>query len=215
MAKFIDLTDKVFGRLTVIERGENDSHGTARWICRCECGNIKLIRGDKLRTGEIVSCGCYQSELRTSKERAKSISESKIRHGMSNTKLYYVYNNMMRRCYDINNEKYNNYGGRGIQVCDDWKNCIDKFFIWAKSSGYKEGLTIDRINVNGDYCPSNCRWADLKTQANNRTTNVYITYKGETKTMAEWSDVLGISAQTLWGRKQRGWDDDKIISVSV
>lgn len=215
MGRCVDLTDMVFGRLTVVERGENDSHGAARWVCKCECGTIKLIRGDKIRSGEIMSCGCYQSELRKSKERIEAISKANTKHGMSNTKLYYVYNNMMRRCYDINNHKYKNYGGRGISVCDEWRNNKELFFEWANASGYKEGLTIDRIDVNGIYCPENCRWADQKTQANNRTTNVFLTYNDESKTIAEWADILGIPAGTLWSRKHNGWDDKSIITTPV
>jgi len=211
----IDLTGQKFGRLTVISRGENDSHGTARWLCLCECGNIKLIRGDKLRHNEIMSCGCYQAELRKSTERAENISKAKTRHGMSNTKLYYVYNNMIRRCYSPNNERYNNYGDRGIIVCNEWRNNIDSFFEWAIATGYTDGLTLDRINVNGNYCPENCRWASQKVQANNRTSNAYITHNGETHTIAEWSDITGLSPKLLYQRKRLGWDDSRILTEPV
>lgn len=213
--RIVDLQGKSFGRLTVIERGENDSHGTARWVCQCLCGNIKLIRGDKLRNGEVVSCGCYQSECRISDERKRKISQSKIKHGISNTKLYYVYNNMVRRCYDLNNAKYKNYGKRGISVCDEWLNDKNTFFDWALSNGYSVGLTLDRIDVNGNYCPSNCRWVSQKVQANNKTNNITLTYLNETKTISEWAEEIGISSNTLWSRKHNGWSDEKILSTPL
>lgn len=210
--KAIDLTGMIFGRLKVVKRDANDSHGTARWLCLCECGNEKVIRGDKLRTGEIMSCGCYQNECRKSNDRKAKIAKANTKHGLSNTRLYYVYDNMIKRCYDINNVKYKNYGQRGITVCDEWKLDRGSFYEWVINSGYQDGLTIDRVDVNKGYSPDNCRWATPKVQANNKTNNNYITYNNETRTIAEWADITNIPYGTLWRRKNSGWSDCDIIS---
>ena len=120
---------------------------------------------------------------------------------------------MMARCYKPDNNRYNIYGARGITVCDEWKNDRTAFYKWAFENGYKENLSIDRIDVNKGYSPDNCRWATVKSQANNRTTNRFITINGETHTMAEWGDIKGISPGTIWNRLHNlGWSEEDAVN---
>ena len=129
-----------------------------------------------------------------------------------NKKLYWVYYAMLQRCYHKNCSHYARYGGRGITVCDEWKNDNTAFYRWALDNGYREGLTLDRIDNNGDYTPDNCRWVSVKTQNNNKSKCVYITYKGETHTMQEWASITGINYSCLRSRYQRGESVDRLLS---
>ena len=123
---------------------------------------------------------------------------------------YPSYKGMMDRCYNKNVSNYHLYGGRGITVCDEWKN-IEEFEKWLKGTDYRKGLTLERIDVNGNYSPQNCRWATKKEQANNRRNTKYLTYNGMTHTISEWADITGINRSTLNNRVYRGWDVNKIF----
>jgi hypothetical protein len=209
MSKFIDLTGQRFGRLTVL--GLHHSNNGAYWLCKCECGRESVVRGANLRRGATKSCGCG------SVEQAKKNCE-KCRcdgHQMSKTRIYEIWKNMKRRCYASNNKRYANYGGRGVKVCDEWLHDFPAFYDWAVANGYSDDLTIDRTDVNGNYEPSNCRWATRKEQANNQTRNHYITYKGETKTLKQWSETFGIPYGTFQHRVQRGWSMERIVETPV
>ena len=130
------------------------------------------------------------------------------------SKLQNVYYSMKTRCYNTNSKSYHNYGGRGITVCRDWLASFSNFKNWAVKSGYREGLTLDRIDVNGNYCPENCHWISMKAQQNNKRTNIRLTYKGRTLTLSEWADVLGIPYDCLLTRVRRyGRDTDKVLGV--
>lgn len=135
--------------------------------------------------------------------------------GRKGTRLYRIYNAMKTRCYNGNFPAYKWYGGRGITICDEWKNDFKAFYDWALSNGYRDDLTIDRIDVNGNYEPKNCRWVDNYTQSNNRRNNHYINLFNETHTLKEWSDRFKISEKTVRDRLRRGWDIDKALITPV
>lgn len=163
-----DLTGKKFGRLTVVKKSHTkkyNSNSNIYWLCKCECNSETTVKTSHLKDGRIKSCGCLE------KENLDKIS-GQTTHGQTKTKLYYVWNSMRMRCRNSKVENYRNYGGRGIQVCKEWDRSFEPFYKWAMNSGYKHGLTIDRINVNGNYEPSNCRWATWKEQANNKRNTI-------------------------------------------
>ena len=197
-ANFIDLTGKHFGRWTVI-RYAGYRRG-AIWECRCECGKIKNIRSDHLRYGKSTSCGCYRAEV-TAKETAEKISK----HGMWNTRLYREWIGMKQRCSpSCAKQQYDRYYGRGIRVCDEWKDDFSAFAKWALSNGYSDELSIDRIDNDGNYEPSNCRWTSDEVQANNRNTSKFITYAGKKLSMVQWAKKLNMNYSTLQTNLKRG-----------
>ena len=196
-----DLTGQKFGRVTAIKR--IDEPGQSKWICVCDCGKKIVAASNNLLRGNTNSCGCYQRE-RTSK--AKRI------HGERKTRLYTIWVDMRARCSRKSEPSYKNYGERGISVCKEWNDSFLKFKEWAIENGYSEDLTIDRIDVNGNYCPENCRWATAKEQANNKRTNLYITINGTTHTATEWCEINGIKYSTAMRRRQRGWPLEKAVS---
>ena len=205
MGKVIDLTGQKFGRLTVLYRGVNLKPRVTRWVCQCDCGKIKTVTAGNLKAGTTVSCGCYRYDIRPRT------------HGMTRTRIYVIYNDIKMRCYQKQCRNYERYGGRGIKMCDEWLNDPSAFIKWAYENGYDENAprgacTIDRIDVNGNYEPANCRWTDARTQANNRTNTVYLEYNGEKHSIAEWSRIVGIGRTTLRFRLQSGWSVERILT---
>ena len=150
-SSFKDLSGKRFGALLVLSRAENDKNRHARWNCKCDCGKELVVSSSALLNNNQKSCGCDRNNA-----------------GLSKTRLYKIWCNMKQRCYNNNNTDYKNYGGRGIIICDDWLYDFKKFYNWSLQNGYNDLLSIDRINVDGNYDPQNCRWATAKEQANNR-----------------------------------------------
>ena len=195
-----DLNGGKFGRWTVLEYAGKNKNGKAMWHCICDCGTEKDVASLGLVNGSSKSCGCYMKE----KNRGKIIERSKT-HGCSNSRLYHIWCSMKRRCHNANEKSYKNYGGRGIKVCDEWEK-FEGFYDWAIRSGYEDSLTIERIDVNGNYSPQNCRWATMKEQGNNKRNNKFITIDGETKTIQQWADISGIERSTIKKRINYKWE---------
>lgn len=203
--KLIDLTKKRFGRLEVIEKcGRKNTK--VLWRCKCDCGNEVIVRGIDLRNGATHSCGCLQREL---------LGKRSTRHGMRQTRIYNIWGLMVSRCTNPNTPCYNRYGGRGIEVCPEWRESFRAFYEWSMLNGYEENLTIDRINNDEGYSPSNCRWVTMKVQANNTSRNHALTFNGQTHTLAEWAALIGIHRNTLTSRIVRGWDTERAITTPI
>ena len=219
MGQFIDLTGKKFNLLTVMYRGPDyispkGVHQT-RWYCQCDCGNpeLTLVSGSALKKkrNPIKSCGCLLGN--NSKTAHKT-------HGGTYDRLYGIWCNIKSRCYYVNNNRYANYGGRGIVMCEEWKNSYEVFRDWAMSNGYQKDAkrgkcTIERIDVDGNYCPENCTWKTTKEQENNKTTNHFIEYQGEIHTVSEWASILSISYNTLLNRINHGWSVERAFTETV
>lgn len=218
-----DLTGKRFGQWMVLGQAEDyisPSNGKhcAMWLCKCNCkyGTIAKVRGGHLTGGKSTRCkNCYRDECadrfiiqnkEVLPENLRFVTTEEERIVKKNReRIHTIWRNMWRRCTNINDEKYARYGGRGISICDEWKD-VDAFYDWAINNGYQENLSIDRIDNDGNYEPHNCRWVDDVTQANNKSTNFNITFNGETHTLQEWSRITGIDRRTIYKRiEQYGW----------
>lgn len=187
-----DLAGKTFGMLTVLSRSDDRGNGikpVVKWECRCVCGKIISVKSDALLSGHTVSCGCRKIIHHESYKRI--------------TRLYNIWKCMRQRCLNPNNPSYPNYGGKGVKICPEWSEYL-AFKKWALSNGYADDLSIDRIDVNGNYGPDNCRWVDNKTQMNNTTRNRYLFFHGKLLTMSEIAAALNVSYSTIQHRVERG-----------
>lgn len=195
---------KKFGKFTVLEKV--DTLDSSQYLCVCDCGNTRICQRSSLISGKHKSCGC-----------SIDYTKSKLyKHGLSHSRIYGIYISMKDRCKNVRSKYYKNYGGRGIKVCDEWNNDFLNFYNWAIENGYKEDLTIDRIDVNGKYEPSNCRWITNKEQQNNRTDTVSIEFNGQIKNLTQWAKELGIKRETLETRlHQRKWSVEKAFTTPV
>lgn len=171
MSKLKDITGQKFGKLIAIKCIKRDKYNRAIWLCKCDCGNLTEVKIGSLTSGNTKSCGCLRKE---------TTIKSHTKHNKCSTRLYRIYYNMRSRCYYRKSNRYKNYGARGIKICDEWLTDFMNFYNWAMNNGYQEGLTIDRIDTNGNYEPGNCRWVGNKSQARNRCSNKSITINGET-----------------------------------
>ncbi len=189
MSKVIDLTGMRFGRLTVLGRAENRDRKRAMWLCKCDCGDEKIVWGYSLRSGRTVSCGCYN--------RDKCIRQHTT-HGLSSTRIYNIWTGMKDRCINKSNPRWRHYGESGVEVCNEWREDFKAFYDWAVSHGYRDDLTIERIDVRKGYSPDNCRWATWAEQAGNKNNSTAVTINGETHTVAEWARIAGVSYNYLY-----------------
>lgn len=196
----VDLTGHRFGRLTVV--GPQHINGELLWLCECDCGDSAICSYTNIIGGKHVSCGCLK------RERAAQL---KLTHGGRYTREYTSWKLAKSRCYNANNPGYPNYGGRGITVCDEWR-C--DFAVFLRDMGpCPKGHSIDRIDNDGNYSKENCRWATHTQQMNNQRKNTCLTFDGETLTVPEWAERLGISRLTIHSRLQRQWSVEDALQM--
>ena len=201
----VDIVGQRFNFL-VVESFSHTGIGGAFWNCKCDCGEHKVLRGSDIKSGETKSCGCYRKE----------VAHNKATHGRSKDPVYIVWRNMCSRCYDPNSPGYKDYGGRGIAVCDEWRG-EGGFIVFLREMGEcEEGYTLDRINVNGNYEASNCKWSTYEEQNRNKRNNRSITFNGKNRLMVEWAELLGMSVDTLKNRLGKlGWSEEKALTTPV
>ena len=205
MSRREDLTNLRFGKLKVLNESEPIKRNKKTeycWLCLCDCGNFKVVTSKNLKRGNVKSCGCLLFESKTN-----------LKHGMSTTKIYRIWCGMKRRCNSKNDRAYINYGARGIKVCDEWNNSFELFYRWAINNGYKEGLTIERIDNDKGYTPDNCKWATMEEQGHNKRNNKKYTYNGKTLDLTQWANLTGIKRSGLHARLKRGWSFEKAITT--
>lgn len=207
MAQFIDLTNRRFNMLTAKERVENSKQGRARWKCLCDCGNYCIVESSKLINETTKSCGCYKKNR---------IGDKSRKHGKTRTKIYETWCHIKQRCFDENDPRYNYYGGRGIKMCDEWKDDFQAFYDFVSMLPHFEekGYSIDRINNNGNYEPDNVRWATKEIQNNNTRRNHYLTYNGKTQTIAQWAEELNMNQYMIYSRINKyHWSVEDALTI--
>ena len=204
----VDLTGIRFGRLVALNRSENLGKETT-WSYRCDCGTVKVVRTGHLRSGRVKSCRCWRRE---------EIANRTLKHGAARrsgyTPEYTTWMLMVQRCHGEHGRRDSRYGGRGISVCDRWRESFDNFLA---DMGPKPGpgYSIDRIRNDGDYEPGTCRWATHKEQARHKRNSRYLTYRGRTLCVAEWAEVCGLNPQTILKRLARGWSIERTLSEAA
>lgn len=208
MGTVIDLTGQKFGRLTALYREDfikKDGRKETAYVCECDCGETRKVLAYNLKNGHTVSCGCQSLENRI---------KAKTTHHLAGTRIYRIWRGMKTRCENKNDYHHKLYGERGIKVCEEWQK-FEPFYRWAINNGYKNNLSLDRINNDGNYEPNNCRWATQKEQSNNTRKNKRIVYNGVSHTLSEWSEIANIKPDTLAYRIKSGWDFAKAINTPV
>ena len=198
MPHFIDETGNRYGHLVVVSLSDKTEKNTAKyWNCKCDCGAEVVVPGYDLRRNRRLSCGkCNKPE----------------HYGFSKSRIYRIWGSMVARCKYKNRRTWKDYGGRGITVCDEWQNSA-AFYEWALKSGYHDGLTIERIDVNKGYCPENCKWIPMEEQALNTRNSSKIMYKGKLMNLCQYADLIVVSRFTVYGRRNHGWTDEEILSI--
>lgn len=201
----LDISNRTFGRYQVIAKTERRStRGHFFWLCRCSCGEEREVRGDALRSGDSQSCGCLNLEQK----------QAAGRHRMSRTTEYKTWQGMKSRCFLESDPNYHRYGGRGIMVCDAWRESFDQFFADMGPKPTRRH-SIDRIDNNGPYTPNNCRWALPKKQARNKRSNHVLSHQGQTKTLIEWAELLGMRERALSMRLLKGWTVERALTTPI
>lgn len=207
MRKPKELTGQRIGRLVVLSKSNEKYGRQSIWQCKCDCGSLVSVRACHLTSGHTKSCGCLQKE---------TIAKTATKHGKSGERILGIWYGIRKRCYNPNSKSFKDYGGRGIAVCDEWKDNFQAFYDWAMANGYSDDLTIDRKDVDGNYCPENCRWITNQEQQNNRRTSHLVTYKGETHTLKDWAKITGINYNTLRGRiTNYKWNAEKAFTTPI
>lgn len=195
MGKFIDITGERYGKLVAVNpTDKRTKSGGVIWVFKCDCGNTKISPANSVKSGLIKSCGCLCHT-----------------HGMTGTRLFNIWVDMRQRCYNKNYPQFYLWGGKGVKVCDEWLQDFMTFYNWAIENGYANNLSIERKDSNGNYEPSNCKWATPKEQARNISTNRMVTIDGETKGLSEWLDTSPITISTFYKRKNKGMTDKEAL----
>lgn len=198
MGNAIDITGVRSGSLVALYPKDNKRKRVSNlWVCQCDCGNLKIVRGDHILRNDTISCGCQHYAKK---------------YGNYNKRLYRIWTTMKQRCHNPNANHYPNYGGRGINVCDEWRNDYAAFHEWAMHNGYTDELSIDRIDNNIGYTPKNCRWVTRIEQSNNRRNTMFVMYDGINMPVAEAARRIGINPTTLAARLLRGWTLERAFS---
>ena len=208
MGNLKDYVGERFGRLIVIKRAENNKFNQVQWLCKCDCGNEKIVSANNLRNKQTRSCGCLKKEQ-------DYINIAHIKHNKSNTRLYSIWKGMKNRCNSVKGKRHKFYYDKGIKVCDEWQKDFINFYNWAIQNGYKENLTIDRINNDGNYEPNNCRWATITEQNNNQSKNIKIKYNNNIYSIKEFCNKFDIKRGTLDYRLKCNWSIEKIINTPI
>lgn len=206
MPKIIDLTNQHFDRLTVVTKHpENDKFGAVQWKCDCSCGGAVIVPTSQLTSHKTRSCGCLNRE---------AVKAANTKHGMSRSLEYSSWKSIRERCYDERHPQYADYGGRGITMCDEWK---DDFMAFYNDMGPRPSKdhSIDRKDVNGNYCKENCRWATSTEQANNRRNSRFYLHDGVSRTLASWCRELNLKYSVVWERLELGWTFEKAITEPI
>lgn len=195
---------KKYGRWTVLAFSHVASGRRQMYLCRCDCGTIKPVSIVAIKQGHTISCGCLQKEKTRTHGGTYDINHKKQR-------LYRIYDHVKYRCLCPTCDAYKHYGGRGIKICKEWLN-YENFRSWALANGYKDNLTLDRIDVNGDYCPENCRWISQKEQQRNKRTNVFITLGNKTQCLSAWCEDLKVKLALVSKRLKAGWSIEDALT---
>jgi hypothetical protein len=203
VAPIKDRVDQRFGRLIVMALAGTRRQTGALWVCRCDCGATLTVQANNLKSGNTASCGCLKLDI------TRQVS---TRHGRTHTPAYWRWRAMIQRCTNPRNRAWANYGGRGIQVCPAWRT-FDGFY--RDMGDPPSGMTLDRIDVNGGYCPENCRWATQSRQARNKRRTPLYTLHGTTQSLSDWADQLGANMRSLHSRLRRGWSVERILTTPV
>ena len=206
-----DLTNKRFGRLVALKNIGSDKFKNRIWLCKCDCGNYFKINSNALTSGNTRSCGCLRKEVATEKIKKYMLSEGTEIHGKTNTRLYRIFANMKTRCTNKKSPDYKYYGKRGITICKEWRQNFMNFYNWAIEHGYKDNLTIDRIDVDGNYEPSNCRWVTATEQDANRRISLKYYLKGKEYTPNELAQKYKLSRETIINRWKKGYREEELI----
>jgi hypothetical protein len=206
-ARLPDQSGRRFGRLVALMAAKHLGYPT-RYQCVCDCGKFRVVQQRALLNGATQSCGCLARER--SAAAAKTCNTT---HGQSKTREYKLWVKMKARCYNPRNNRYQYYGGRGITVCDRWRNSFEVFL--ADMGPCPAGYTIERKDVHLGYCPDNCIWDTQACQADNKTSSIRLTYQGKTLNVSQWAKLLGVNHMTLRGRIKRGWPVEKVLSVPI
>ena len=208
--RYAELSGKRFGKLLVLYRVNQTEDGdhAPLWKCQCDCGNTVKVKSGNLMSGKTNSCGCIK------REKTSLLGRSRRIYSATEKRLHSIWTDMLRRCENPSNKDFHNYGARGITVFNEWHN-FESFKAWSFENGYASNLSIDRIDVDGGYSPSNCRWATVMEQANNKRNTRFVNYNGEKISVANLAKKKNISYPTLLARIKAGWNVEDAVSKPV